>query len=78
MAIVPFRYSRNEEERRSIDEISIAELLGLIEENQHFLDEEDPAVSCGRALGLARLAQSARERLEEAISQVRSERNPVL
>ena len=64
---VPFRYARNEEERRSVDEISIAELLGLIEANPHLLQEEDPAIAYARELGLARLAQSARERIEEAI-----------
>ena len=67
---VPFRYARNDEERRSVDEISIAELLGLIQANPHLLQEEDPAIACARELGLARLAQSARERLEEAISRV--------
>lgn len=68
MASVPFRYTRDDEERRSIDEISIAELLGLIEANPHLLNDEDPAIACARELGLARLARSARDRLEEAIN----------
>jgi very-short-patch-repair endonuclease len=67
---VPFRYAHNEEERRSVDEISIAEMLGLIHANPQFLQEADPAIAYAREMGLARLAQSARERLEEAISKV--------
>jgi very-short-patch-repair endonuclease len=67
LATVPFRYAHNDEERRSIDEISIAELLGLIESNPNVLNEDDPAIACARELGIARLAQSARRRLEEAI-----------
>lgn len=71
LSTVPFRYADNEEERRSVDEISISELLGLIQASPHFLGEADPAIAYARELGLARLAQSARERLEEAISRAK-------
>jgi very-short-patch-repair endonuclease len=71
LTAVPFRYAYNEEERRSVDEISIAELLGLIQANPQVLHEADPAIAYARELGLARLAQSARERLEEAISRAK-------
>ena len=66
-SIIKFRSAESDENRRSIDEISIAELKGLIQENQELLAEPDPAISLARSIGLARLSQSARDRIEEAI-----------
>ncbi|OYP38037.1 DUF3320 domain-containing protein [Rhodopirellula sp. MGV] len=66
-SIIAFRPAQTDDDRRSVDEISIAELAGLIQENRELLSENDPAVAIARTLGLARLAQSARERIEEAI-----------
>lgn len=65
---VPYRHARNSDERRSVAEIAMPELIGLVNENRHLLREDDPAISLAREIGLARLAQSARDRLEEAIA----------
>ncbi|MEM9828790.1 MAG: DUF3320 domain-containing protein, partial [Planctomycetota bacterium] len=67
LAEVEFRPANSDGDRRSVDEISIAELTGLIESKRDLLNEVDPAVAIARSIGLARLSQSARERIEEAI-----------
>lgn len=65
--LIAFRPAQSDEDRRSIDEISIAELIGLVRREKELLLDSDPAVALARSIGLARLSQSARERLEEAI-----------
>jgi len=67
MAIVEFRPARSEEDQRSVDEISIAELIGLVQSEKTLLSDSDPAVALARSIGLARLSQSARDRIETAI-----------
>ena len=67
MPIVEFRQAGSEEDRRSVDEISIAELIGLVQSAKTLLSDSDPAVAFARSIGLARLSQSARERIEVAI-----------
>jgi hypothetical protein len=69
-SIVEFRPARSEEDRRSVDEISLAELAGLIQSESGLLSETDPPVAIARSIGLARLSQSARERIEEAIRSI--------
>ncbi|MBS0265207.1 MAG: DUF3320 domain-containing protein [Planctomycetes bacterium] len=64
---IPFRYASNDENRRSIDEIALAELLGLIQQCPHVLAHDDRALALAREIGLARLASPARQRLEEAL-----------
>tara|TARA_R110002049_G_scaffold288423_1_gene470936 strand:- start:119393 stop:120253 length:861 start_codon:yes stop_codon:yes gene_type:complete len=64
---VPFRQAANQDGRRSLDEIPLAELIGLIQSESHHLENEDPALAFAREIGLARLAKSARERIESAI-----------
>jgi hypothetical protein len=66
-ASVSFRYFAADDDRRSLDEIAMPELIGLVRENPELAKCEDPAVALGRQIGLARLAQAARARLEEAI-----------
>lgn len=63
---IDFRHPLSEDDRRGVDEISIAELLGLIQENPEFLNEDDPAIAYARFIGIGRLSKSARERIEEA------------
>ncbi len=65
--IVPFRYAANDAERRSLDEISMAELLGLVRDVSTSQLTDDPALALAREMGLARLARSARDRLEAAL-----------
>jgi very-short-patch-repair endonuclease len=63
---VPFRYP-SDDEPRSLDEIAIQELIGLVREHDAFPASEDPALALARELGLARLSRTARERLEKAL-----------
>lgn len=63
----PFRYPVPGDERRSLDEIAIEELVGLVQSQPELTRGEDPALAFAREVGLARLAKSARERLEAAI-----------
>lgn len=65
--VIEFRPAKTDDDRRSVDEISIAELLGLVDQQKELLAEDDPAVALARVIGLARLSQSARDRIEEAI-----------
>jgi hypothetical protein len=65
--VVPFRAANSDEDRRSVDEISLAELAGLIQSKSELLSESDPPVAIARSISLARLSQSARDRIEEAI-----------
>jgi very-short-patch-repair endonuclease len=64
---IEFREAMGEEDKRAIDEISLSELRGLIRQNTDLLEQSDPAVAIARAIGVGRLAQSARERIAEAI-----------
>ncbi|QDV68845.1 hypothetical protein Poly24_25580 [Rosistilla carotiformis] len=43
------------------------ELVGLIQSERQHLESEDPALAYAREIGLARLAKSARERIDMAI-----------
>lgn len=64
---IPFRYPPDDGERRSLDEIAMPELVGLIKSRPDLARCEDPALAFAREIGLARLARAARERLEEAL-----------
>jgi very-short-patch-repair endonuclease len=64
---VPFRHAAPDDERRSLDEIAMPELLGLVIGRPDLAGSEDPALALAREIGLARLARSARERLESAL-----------
>ena len=68
--VIQFRAAQTGEDRRTFDEISMAELIGLVQKKKELLADDDPAVALARSIGLARLPQSARERIEEAISLV--------
>ena len=64
---LPFRYPADDGKRRSVDEIAMPELIGLVREHPALAASDDPAVALAREIGLVRLAGSARERLEEAL-----------
>ena len=66
--LIPFRYHTDDGDRRSLDEIPLPELIGLVQEHSHLTGSGDPAIALAREIGLARLANRARERLEEALS----------
>jgi very-short-patch-repair endonuclease len=73
LAVVDFRYPLTDDERRSVDNISLAELCGLILHKHEVLEETDPALMIARELGLGRLKASSRIRLEEAITRVKAD-----
>jgi len=64
---IPFRHPATEDDRRSVDEISLAELLGLIQQHPEALTDPDPATTLARHLGISRVAKSTQARLEEVI-----------
>lgn len=70
--MVDFRPAQTEEDQRSVDEISITELAGFVHKSRDLLAEDDPAVMIARSIGISRLTQSSRERIEEAIRLVRN------
>ena len=70
---IEFRFAASEDDRRSVDEVPLAELVGLITANLKLLEADDPPVNYARLIGLARLSQSARDRLTEAITFVRTQ-----
>lgn len=65
---IAFRYSANDDERRSLDEIAMAELIGLVRARPDLAASDDPALAFAREIGLARLANTSRSRLEEALA----------
>lgn len=70
--IMPYRQPTNEEARRSIADIPLAELASVVSDNPDLLDQPDPARDLARLLGVERLAAVSRSRLGEAIALVRS------
>jgi very-short-patch-repair endonuclease len=69
---VPFRRSNGPEHRRSLAEISIAELADFVISHLDVLDEEDPPLVYARLMQVERLAAPSRERLLEAIARART------
>ena len=69
---IPFRFSTSDEERRSLDEIAMPELIGLVLGFPELEASDDPALELAREIGLLRLSRASRERLEAAIDASRS------
>ena len=69
--VLRYRPSANEESRRAIADIPLAELASVVIDNQDLLDMPDPARDMARLLGVERLAATARARLDEAIARAR-------
>ena len=67
---VPFRYHLSSDERRSVDEISIPEFIGLLKSNPALGLSDDPVQAVAREIGLARVSKNARERLEQVLAAV--------
>lgn len=64
----PFRHPHDEESRRAIAEIPLAELIAIVRANPGLADEADPARKFARLLGVERLAAGTRTRLDEALA----------
>ena len=70
--IIPFRYCDKDSSGRSIAEISVAELCGLVRDRFGEMEQQpDAVVFIARSIGVGRVSQAARERLAEAIDRVR-------
>lgn len=69
--LLTYRCSGNEESRRAIADIPLAELASVVVENPALLDMPDPTRDMARLLGVERLAATARARLDEAIARAR-------
>ena len=76
--ILPYREPANEDARRSIADIPLAELASVVLANPELRDQPDPARDLARILGVERLAAVSRARLDEAIARARQHmgRNP--
>jgi very-short-patch-repair endonuclease/RecA/RadA recombinase len=70
--ILPYRAPANDDARRSVADIPLAELASVILDHPGLLDEPDSARELARLLGVERLAAVSRTRLEEAIARARS------
>jgi very-short-patch-repair endonuclease len=68
---VPFRTAKGPDHRRSLAEISIAELADFVVSRPEILDEADPHLAYARLMQVERLAAPSRQRLEEAILRAR-------
>lgn len=69
---VPFRMSADPDQRRSIADISIAELADLVLTHPTAMDEDDPPLVYARLMQVDRLAATSRERLMEAIAHAKT------
>ena len=69
--LLTYRPPVDEDARRSISEIAIAELASVVVDNPDLLDMPDTARDMARLLGVERLAATARSRLDEAIARAR-------
>lgn len=66
-----YRPPFNEDARRAISDIPIAELASVVLTNKDLLNQSDPALDLARLLGVERLAAVSRARLDEAIARTR-------
>ena len=69
--VVQYRPPADENARRAIADIPLAELAFVLLENPGLLDQPDPARDLARLLGLDRLTAISRARLDEAIARAR-------
>lgn len=69
--LLAYRAPADEGARRAVAEIPLAELAYVVDRNRHILEEDDPALTLARLLGIERLAAVTRPRLEEAIARAK-------
>lgn len=65
--LTSFRHSPEDAEQRPIDEISISEIRGFINENDSYTSCDDPAGEIARDLGYGRVTVGIRKRINEAL-----------
>ena len=69
---LPYRVPAGPDDRRSLAEISLAELAGFVMTHGDALGENDPALTFARLMQVERLTATSRARLQEAIARTRS------
>ena len=74
--VMPLRQPADDDAKRSIADIPLAELAAVVVANPDLLDQRDPALDLARLLGVDRLAATSRARLAEAIERARGHREP--
>ncbi len=70
--LITFRQAINKNYRRSVTDIPISEIAGLIDAQPHLLNEQDPVNAIARAMGYDRVAAAIRARVSEAIDYFRA------
>ncbi|WP_296720683.1 DUF3320 domain-containing protein [Erythrobacter sp.] len=68
----PYRSPADDDARRAIAEIPLAELVSVVLENEGLAEMPDAPRDMARLLGVDRLAATSRERLEEALARARA------
>lgn len=66
-----YRQPVNDDARRAVADIPLAELASVVLDNPDLLDDTDPVRYLARLLGVERLAAVSRARLDEAITRAR-------
>jgi len=66
-----YRHPTSEDSRRTVDQISLAELCDLAISHREILQDADPPLALARKLGIGRLNSATRDRLQEVISRAK-------
>ena len=66
--LVPFRKSLDRDNRRPVNDISLAEIAGLIREKPGLLQQDEPVYAIAHEMGYDRVASAIQARLCEAIA----------
>jgi len=67
-SVMSFRHPQSADQRRSVDEIPLAELRGLLQAQPKLIEAGDPVAAVAKQIGVGRLTQAARQRIAEAIA----------
>jgi hypothetical protein len=74
--IICFRPAVDLDFRRSINDIPLAEIAGLLRDNPGLIEADEPVYAIAHAMGYNRVATSIKSRLEEAIRYYQSYLEP--
>ncbi len=67
MDIISFRPAIDRDFRRSINDVPLVEIAGLLRDNSALLETDEPVYALAHAMGYNRVAMAIRSRLEKAI-----------
>ena len=68
--IIPFRKSDADQELRSVEDICVAELAGLLKHDLSLQADSDPIAAAARHLGAGRVTAAIRDRLQQALDRL--------